>query len=170
MDDWLEAYENAGSPHRKYDLLRAEMARLRGEAHDADDGELFDPEGVAAALRSLDDSLDGALIAFVANDFGLPIAFRPDGVPHAAQDEIRRSILQGKYDTDDELNEVRETLLDRFPAVHKAIVAEYGEDAIRYHLPEGADRTTNFLTVREMVGLVDYTTNSAQREGLSRTY
>jgi len=170
MDDWLEEYENAESPHRQYDLLRAEMARLRGEAHDAEDGELFDPEEVAAALRSLDDSIDGALIAFVANDFGLPVAFRPDRVPRTAQAEIREAILRGKYDTDEELNDIRETLLDRFPAVHKAIVAAYGEDAIRYHLPEGSNETTNFLTVREMVGLVDYTTHSAQRDGLSRTY
>jgi hypothetical protein len=170
MDDWLAEYENAESLHRKYDLLRAEMARLRGEAHAADDGELFDPAEVAASLRSLDDSLDGDLIAFVANDFGRPIAFRPDGVPRGAQAEIREAILQAKYDTDEELNDIRETLLDRFPAVHKAIVAEYGADGIRYHLPEGSNGTTNFLTVREMVGLVDYTTNSAQRDGLSQTY
>jgi len=135
MCDWLDEYRGLDSPHEKYDSLRAEMARLRGEAHESDDGELFDRDEIAAALRSLDDALDGDLIAFVANDFGLPVAFRPDSVP----------------------------------AVHKVIVADYGEE-IRYHLPEGSNGATNFLTVWEMVGLVDYTTNSAQRDGLSQTY
>lgn len=41
---------------------------------------------------------------------------------------------------------------------------------VRYHLPEGSNDTTNFITVRETVGLIDYTTNSFQSDGLSVTY
>ena len=49
------------------------------------------------------------------------------------------------------------------------LVAEL-DDGVRYHLPEGTSEATNFLTVRETVGLVDYTTNGAQADGLSVTY
>jgi hypothetical protein len=146
------------------------VGRLRGEAHEQPDGELFDPDEVATELRGLDETLDGDLLAFVANDFGRPVAFRPASVPRTAQEEIRHGILQQKYDAHDDLDEIRRTLLDAFPTVHKAIIAEHREESLRYHLPEGSRETTNFLTVREMVGLVDYTTNSAQADELSQTY
>jgi hypothetical protein len=41
---------------------------------------------------------------------------------------------------------------------------------VRDHLPEGSNETTDFVTVREMASLVDYTTNSFQSDGLSVTY
>ena len=117
----------------------------------------------------------------VANDFGQPMSFRPEGVDRDWVDELRRGILAGKYDGDrGDLAAIREELLDAHPRIHEAIVAELpgadrteaGENAggVRYHLPEGTSEATNVLTVREMVGPVDYTTNSAQADGPSVTY
>lgn len=167
-EEWLTAYADAEEPNARYRLLRRELSRLRGEA---DLGTaLFDPDEVRETVASLAEDLDGALLAFVANDFGLPVAFRPEGTSIEAQRDVRRAILTGKYDRHEDLNAVRRAIREAHPRVHKVVAAEHGPRRVRYHLPEGSTEETAFLTVREMVGLVDYTTNSVQREGLSRTY
>ena len=162
----MAAYADADDPNERYRILRREMARLRGEGRDA----LFDADAVADTVRELDGRTDGVLVVFAANDFGLPMAYRPAGTGLELQDAVRRAILEEKYDEDEDLDDLRRELLAEHPGVHKAIVATFEEGRVRYHLPEGSDETTTFLTVREMVGLVDYTTNSAQRDGLSTTY
>ena len=168
MADWIGEYTETDDPNRKYDLLRAEMTRLRGQR---DAIEFFDEDAVGDDVRRLNETVDGDLLVFLANDFGRPRAYRPSDLAKDVQDEIRQAVLQNKYDdTNDDLNEVRRELLDAHPAIHKIIVAEYVGEDVRYHLPEGSNETTNFLTVREMVGLVDYTTNSFQSDGLSVTY
>lgn len=164
---WMEAYVETDNLNEKYKLLRDEMTRLRGEAGG---GDRFDPNAVAQTIHDLAERVDGQLLVFAANDFGLPIAFRPTDATEKDQAAVRNAILEEKYDEHQDLNEIRQALLEAHPAVHKAIVVECTEDVIRYHLPEGSNTTTNFLTVREMVGLVDYTTNSFQSDGLSRTY
>ena len=168
MANWMEEYAKTDDSNRKYDLLRAEVTRLRGQR---DSIEFFDEDAVRSDVSRSNETVDGELIVFVANDFGRPRAYRPSGVAKDVQDEIRQAVLQNKYDdTNEDLNEIRRELLDGHPGVHKVVVAEYSEENIRYHLPEGSNQTTNFVTVREMVGLIDYTTNSFQSNGLSTTY
>jgi hypothetical protein len=168
MTDFLDAYADATDSNRQYDLLRDELARLRGRR---DDVEYFDEEAVLAAVREANETVDGDLVVFAANDFGRPRAYRPEGLPRVRQDDVRQAILEDKYDaSNDDLDAIRRDLREAHPGLHKALVAECRSDVIRYHLPEGSNDSTNFLTVREMVGLVDYTTNSAQRDGLSVTY
>lgn len=168
MTDWMEEYTATDDLNQKYSLLRAEITRLRGRR---DDIEFFDSEAVRSDLRRLNETITGDLVVFVANDFGQPRAYRPQGVAVSVQNEIREAVLQNKYDdTNKDLNALRRELLAEHPAIHKAIVAEHSEKVSRYHLPEGSNETTNFVTVREMVGLIDYTTNSFQHDGLSRTY
>lgn len=179
-DDWLSTYHDADDLNEKYRLLRREMTQLRNELASrfeddefdvTDIPEFFEPEDVATTVDTLSTTLEGALVVFAANDFGLPVAFRPSDASLSIQDDIRQAILNTKYDKEnDDLREIRDELLERHPEIHKAIVAEYGDDEIEYFLPEGSNSTTNFLTVREMVGLVDYTTNSSQQEDLSVTY
>lgn len=168
MTDWIEEYTETEDSNEKYDLLRAEMTRLRGRR---DAVEFFDEEAVGRDVREANQTVSGELIVFVANDFGLPKAYRPRGVEKDVQDDVRRAILRDKYDeTNEDLDEIRRALLDAHPGIHKVVVAEYSDGNVRYHLPEGSNRTTNFVTVREMVGLVDYTTNSFQSDGLCETY
>lgn len=168
MADRIAEYAETDDLNRKYRLLRAEITDLRGRR---DDVEFFDEDAVGTDVRRLNESVRGELIVFAANDFGLPMAYRPSGVEKDAQDEIRRAVLQNKYDdTSEDLNEIRRELLDAHPGVHKVLAAAYSDGAVRYHLPEGSNEATNFVTVREVVGLIDYTTNSFQSEGLSRTY
>lgn len=168
MTDWTEEYARTDDLNEKYRLLRREMARLRGRREEV---EYYDHDAVGDRVRRMNEEVAGELIVFVANDFGSPRAYRPSGVPRDVQDEIRRALLQNKYDgTNEHLNEIRRELLAAHPGIHKVIVSEYVGDDVSYHLPEGSNETTNFLTVREMVGLIDYTTNSFQRDGLSVTY
>ena len=167
MSDPPDEYEEADDRNEKYRLLRDELARLRGEAEAHD---FFDEDAVAETVRRLDDRVDGDLLVFVANDFGRPMAYRPEAAGVEMLDAVRRAILENKYDdSNPDLNEIRRELLAEHPGVHKAVVAACDGCSLRYHLPEGSNETTNFLTVREMVGLVDYTTNGPQ-EGLRRTY
>jgi hypothetical protein len=165
MIDWMEKYGDADTPHERYKILRQEMTRLR-ETHS-----VFDREAVAETVSKLNEQQEGELIVFAANDFGLPMAYRPEETGVEIQDAVRRSILENKYDeSPEELNTARRELLEEHPRIHKAILAECSRGSIRYHLPEGSNTTTNFITVREMVGLVDYTTNSFQSDKLSMTY
>lgn len=168
MDDWMETYAELEDPNLKYELLREQATELRGQREQI---EFFDRDEVGETVRKLNEQVHGNLFVFVANDFGQPMAYRPKGAGFELQDAVRRAILEGKYDdSHSELINVRDTILDTHPEIHKVIVAEIDGSEVRYHLPEGSNETTNFLTVREMVGLVDYTTNSDQCEGLSKTY
>lgn len=168
MTKWVDEYTETEDLNQKYRLLRAEMTHLRGQR---DNIEFFDIDAVSSDVRRLNDTVSGELIVFVANDFGLPVAYRPESVEVKAQDKIRQAVLQAKYDdTNDDLNDIRRELLREYPSIHKVIVAEYSDEDIRYHLPEGSNETTNFITVREMVGLIDYTTNSFQSNDQSITY
>lgn len=168
MTDWMESYAATDDLNERYLVLRAEMERLRGRREDI---EFFDVDDVRADIRRLNETVDGDLLVFVANDFGRPMAYRPSGLARSVQDEPRQAILRDKYDdTNEDLDKIRRELLDTHPGIHKVIVATYSDDDIRYHLPEGSNESTNFLTVREMVGLIDYTTNSSQADGLSTTY
>jgi len=168
MTEWLAEYEESEDANEQYGLLREELTRLRGRREES---AFFDPDAVREDVRRLNEDVDGDLLVFLANDFGVPRAYRPEGVPVEAQDEIRQTLLSEKYDdSNEDLDAIRRELLADYPGVHKALVAVRDGDSVRYHLPEGASESTNFLTVREMVGLVDYTTNSFQRDGLSVTY
>lgn len=168
MTDWTEEYARTDSLDERYKLLREELTRLREHGRETD---RFDPDTVADTVRELNEEVDGDLVVFVANDFGLPVAYRPAGTGFWVQDAVRQSILEEKYDdSQPHLDKLRQVILERHAGVHKAIVAEVDGSSLRYHLPEGSNESTNFVTVREMVGLVDYTTNSDQREGLSGTY
>lgn len=110
----------------------------------------FDPDAVRGDGRRGNGTMSGDLIVFVANDFGLPKAYRPRNLEKGVQDEIRRAVLNNKYDgTNEDLNEIRRELLDEHPGIHEVIVAEYEGGAIRHRLPEGSNETTNFITVRE---------------------
>lgn len=163
-----DEYAAAETHNEKYRLLRDELARLRGQR---DEVEYFEEAAVKRDIRQFNADVDGELVVFVANDFGRPRAYRSERVAKTVQNDIREALLQDKYDdTTPELNRIRRALLDAHPGLHKVIVAEHSDGAIRYHLPEGSNDATNFITVREMVGLIDYTTNSFQSDGLSVTY
>jgi hypothetical protein len=177
MADFLADYADADDRNERYRLLRAEMTRLRAavvedvRAAEGPTDDFFRGTAVAETVRDLAGRVDGDLVVFLANDFGYPLGLRPDGTPLDRGNELREAILERKYDDDHEdLATLRADLLAAHPRVHKAIVAAFDDDGVRYYLPPGDRESTRFLTVREMVGLVDYVTNSAQAGDLSYTY
>jgi len=118
MTDWLTEYTETDDLNEKYGLLREEMTRLRGQR---DDIEFFDEDAVGSDVRRLNETVDGDLVVFLANDFGRPRAYRPSGVEREAQDEIRRALLANKYDdTNEDLNEIRRELLTHTPQSTKS--------------------------------------------------
>jgi len=160
-------YAAADDVDLKYRLLREEITRLRRAAEDR---RFTENEAFMDLLRVHNETVAGTLLVFAANDFGLPVALRPAGTPKAIQAEVRREILREKYRANAELNGIRQDLLGADSRVHKVLVATHHDGQIDYHLPGGHHESTNFVTVREAVGLVDYTTNSAQADDLSLTY
>lgn len=170
MSDWMDEYGTEEDFNEKYRLLWDELARLRAAAHAADERPVPEIGTIRPTVERLNERTDGQLVVFVANDFGRIGAFRPREANVEVQDRVRRAILSRKYDEHPDLDEIRRELLRSFPAIHKAMVAEYDEGDVRYHLPEGSNEATNFLTVREMVGLVDYVTNSTQSDDMSLVY
>lgn len=149
--------------NEQYRECRQELRRLRRRVGEQafDEVARFDETAVRDSVATHDEEIDGRLVVFVANDFGMPVAYRPSSLPIEAQNVVRERILDVKYDRDDGLNAIRKDLTDR-TRIHKALVCSIGEESIDYHLPGAATGKTNFLTVREAVGLVDFCTNGSQ--------
>lgn len=164
---WMEEYRETEDVNQKYRLLREEVTQLRQQAQDK---RFTDNDEVMELLREQNAKFEGELLVFAANDFGYPVALRPAGTSLDVQEAVREEILQEKYKDNPELDTVRQQLLDADARIHKALVVHHDGGSIDYHLPGGRNENTNFLTVREAVGLVDYVTNSAQRDGLSKQY
>lgn len=170
MDDFLSAYQQASGVNERYQLLRSEAKRLRQEARDRD---FRQSEDVHQILADANQDLEGSLIAFCANDFGWPVAFRPEGMDPERQDLVRRWILEGKYEVDEDLKDLQEVqtqLMDADPRIHKVLVAEVDAEEVRYFLPEGKSEASTFLMVREPLGLIDWTTHSRRAANFQVEY
>lgn len=153
--------------NERYQRKRSELQELRRTVHATafDEVARFPVEDLVRTLRTYHDRVTGDLLAFVANDFGMPVAFRPNRLDKPVQDRVRVEILERKYQQDEKLNAIREAIVEDV-RIHKALVAAIDGDEIRYHLPGVTNGATNFITVREGVGLVDFCTNGNQKNCL----
>lgn len=165
-DEWLAAYAAADDVNAKYRLLRLEAKRLRQRAQRPEDVTFTDDPAFLELVRECNEQVDGTLLVFAANDFGWPVALRPTGTSKQLQADVRAELLVEKYKSSPELDEIRGTLLEADGRVHQALVARHDGDEIDYHLPGGWKEDTNFLTVREALGLIDYITHGHQREAI----
>lgn len=165
-DEWIARYTATDDVNARYRLLREEATRLRQRAVRPDDMKFTDDPAFLNLVRDLNEELEGTLLVFAANDFGWPVALRPAGTPKRLQEEIRRELLKQKYRSSPKLDEIRMQLLEADERIHQVLVATHDGDRIDYHLPGGWKTNTNFLTVREAIGLVDYITNGHQREAI----
>ncbi|MCU4743288.1 hypothetical protein [Natronoglomus mannanivorans] len=165
-DEWLDAYTTEEDVNAKYHLLRREAKRLRQHAERPADMKFTDDPAFLDLVRACNERVDGTLLVFAANDFGWPVALRPTGTSKQLQADVRTELLAEKYKSSPELDEIRRTLLDADVRVHQALVVRHSGDEIDYHLPGGWKVDTNFLTVREALGLIDYITHGHQREAI----
>lgn len=164
--EFLTAYAEADSVNSKYRMLRREATRLRQLAERPDDVKFIHNPAVLDVIRECNDRVEGTLLVFAANDFGWPVALRPEGTPEQLQEDVRRELLCEKYKSNPELDEIRKAVLETDPRIHQVLVARHDGDQIDYHLPGGWKTNTEFLTVREALGLIDYITNGHQREAM----
>lgn len=156
-------------PNEEYRSILTRCTELRRHAQDRGIREvgMFATSSFLSEVRRYNRQLDDELVVFAANDFGIPVAVRSSAVPLDAQNDVRERILTEKYRVSRPLNEIREALLLEYPRVHKVLVATCG-DEVDYHLPEPSSPLTNFQSVRDALGLVDWTTNGVDRN--CRTY
>lgn len=146
-------------PNERYRELLGEQIELRSQ-HSPD----VDIEGVKAVLRERQDEFDGYLVVLVANDFGKPVAFLPEAagdystVLNAVLDEIHEEKWSAEHDG---LRAVRNQLFEAVDSLHKVLPALYFEDgSAEYDIAPGRDQAYNFVTIRQVVGLVDWIANA----------
>ncbi|WP_435332968.1 hypothetical protein [Haloarchaeobius sp. TZWWS8] len=151
-------------------MRRDSIARLR----ESDEESTLDVDAIAAVCRTRSQEFDGHLVFFGASDFGHPEAFVPAAVDGSA---LKRRVLDGLHEesgkwqgTDEELRAVRDAYFEAAPNLHKGLAVLVTEDGVRYDLEGGVAETNNFVTIRQVAGLVDWLTNSYQAERLTTTY
>lgn len=139
---------------------------------DADAFPPLDVEAIGDVLATEGAEFDGDLVVVAASDFGHPAAFVPEGPePAVALNRLLAELHReaGKWSEDESLQGVRTAVRDAEPNVHKVLPALLAED-VRYDLPSGTDSRANFVTIRQVVGLVDWVANSYQAGRLTVRY
>ncbi|KYH26324.1 hypothetical protein HAPAU_14210 [Halalkalicoccus paucihalophilus] len=136
----------------------------------------LDHDAVRAVLRNRNDGFDGHLVFFAASDFGEPLVFLPEGV--SDRDAALQAILDRLHERkwrarNPELRDVRHRLFEEVRGIHQGLPALYRSDGnAGYDIDYPWNRTYNFVTIRQAVGLVDWVTNANEPwlDGLRRTY
>lgn len=169
--------EDVTELNEQYLTTLHQQADLRGrgyEALDAADGPPLDLTALAATCRQYADRFDGRLVLFVASDFGHPAAFVPEGSDAAAD---KAAVLDGLHQeagkwqgSHEGLRAVRDAAFETEPNLHKALAALVTDTGVEYDLERGIHADYNFVTIRQVVGLVDWLANSYQADGLTVRY
>lgn len=158
--------EQADLRRRGYELLEAEDAFPP-----------LDTDALSAVCRNHAARFDGRLLLFGASDFGHPAAFVPDRGAETIEGADRAAVLDGLHEeagkwqgSHDGLRELREAAFAADPNLHKGFAAHVTDDGVEYDLEGGVDEAYNFVTIRQVVGLVDWLTNSFQADALTVRY
>lgn len=152
----------------RYHTIRESAAEMASEA---DKNEYwFDADAVREVLRDAAGDVDGELFAFVGNDFGLSLAFRPEGTARDRQEAVADALLARGEEEDGVLSAVADRIRATDDRIHKVLVAAIDVDGnVRYHCP--LDGTPpGFLTLCEAVGIVNVTTQGFRQSIVSQTY
>lgn len=147
------------NPNERYRELIQEQITLRRENRAT-----IDVDEVKRILRDRQTEFDGHLVVLVANDFGKPIAFLPEeaGDYSTVLNSILDEIHDQKWDAENfDLRDVRNQLMEEVAGLHKVLPALYfGEEAAEYDITAGKDLSYNFVTIRQVAGLVDWLANA----------
>lgn len=158
-------------PDELYVYLLARQRKLR-----ASNGANLDEDGVRTVLEERATDFEGHLLFFAASDFGQPRVFFPADLPDP--DAVLQSVLDRihteKWSPDhDRLRDVRRQVFEEVSGVHQGLPALYhGSGEAEYDLAGPWDGVYNFVTIRQVVGLVDWVTNADEEwvEGRRLTY
>ncbi|MCH7661198.1 MAG: hypothetical protein IH933_11685 [Euryarchaeota archaeon] len=162
---------NASNPHERYRQLLAQALDMRDNNQSN-----LDHGGIRSVLRERNGEFDGELVFFVGNDFGEPRVFLSEAIgdQQAALEAVLDRIHEQKWRADHAgLRSVRNQVLDEVQSVHQGLPAVYhGNGSADYDIDFPWNRTYNFVTIRQAVGLVDWMTNAQDPwlDGLRLTF
>lgn len=146
-------------PNDRYRELLSEQIAFRSE-----NSPDIDLDGVKAVLRERQGDFDAELVVLAANDFGKPVAFLPEEageystILNAVLDEIHEQKWGAEQE---ELRSVRKQLFEGVKGLHKVLPALYHSDgSAEYDIAPGRDQAHNFVTIRQVAGLVDWIANA----------
>ncbi|ADJ14209.1 hypothetical protein [Halalkalicoccus jeotgali] len=146
-------------PDERYLQLLAAQRELR-----ASNGSNLDTDGIRAVLEERAADFEGQLLFFAASDFGQPRVFLPSDLsdPDDALQAVLDRVHAEKWSPDhDGLRAVRRRVFEETTGVHQALPALfYDSGDAEYDLTGPWDEEYNFVTIRQVVGLVDWLTNA----------
>lgn len=132
----------------------------------------MDTEAIADLLRKRQEEFEGHLVFFAASDFGRPVVFLPAGLDDHTEmlNAVLDRIHEQKWQAENErLRSVRHHVFDEVDGIHQGLAAVcYDDGSAEYDIVYGWHGVYNFLTIRQVVGLVDWVTNANER-WLART-
>ena len=136
----------------------------------------MDEDGVRSVLDENDQRFDGRLIGFAANDFGQPRVFLPESV--SDQDATLQAVVDAVHEEkwrarNSALRDVRNEVVTDVQGVHQCLCAALRDDgSADYDIDFPSNATYNFLTIRQVIGLVDWMATADERwlDGLRLTY
>lgn len=163
--------DTGGKPDELYLRLLARQRELRATAPAT-----LDEDAIRTILAESAPEFDGHLIFFAASDFGKPRVFLPANLadPDRALGTILDRIHREKWSDEHEgLRAVRNRVFVEAPGIHQGLPAVYyGPENAAYDLTGPWDGAYNFVTIRQVVGLVDWLTNADEEwtDGRRLTY
>lgn len=138
----------------------------------------MDEETIRSVLDENQSRFDGDLLFFAANDFGQPRTFLPEHLSEQEQDAALQAVLDGVHERkwrarNSALRDVRNRMFEEVRGIHQGFGAVYRDDGSGdYDIDFPSNATYNFLTIRQVVGLVDWLANAGDSwdDGLRLTY
>jgi hypothetical protein len=130
-------------------------------------GPTMDIGAISDLLRKRQEEFEGHLVFFAASDFGHPVVFLPAGLENHTEmlNAVLDRIHEQKWQAENEqLRSVRHHVFDEVDGIHQGLAALcYDDGSAEYDIVYGWHGVYNFLTIRQVVGLVDWVTNADER-------
>lgn len=152
---------DASDPNERYLQLVAQQMELRD-----DNRPNMDEDAIRSILGERGAEFDGHLLFFGSNDFGQHRVFLPEELSdqQACLDAVLDRVHERKWRArNSDLRGVRDRMLDEVRGIHRGLPALYhGDGTAEYDIDFPWNRTYNFVTVRQAVGLVDWVTKAKE--------
>ncbi|WP_122089220.1 hypothetical protein [Halalkalicoccus subterraneus] len=164
---------DADDPNAQYlDLIDQQL-----DLRDTTDPDM-DEDAIRSVLEENESRFDGDLVFFAANDFGQPRAFLPDHLSDEEQDAALQAVLDAIHEEkwrarNSALRDVRDQMFEDVRGIQKGLGGVYRDDGSGdYDIDFPSNASYNFVTIRQVAGLVDWMANAGDRwdDGLRLTY
>lgn len=155
-------YHGRKSPDEQYLQLVSEQISMRAAY-----APTIDIDTISDLLKTREKEFDGRLVFFAASDFGRPVVFLPANFNNTDTrlNTVLDTIHEQKWQAENkQLRSVRHQVFDEVDGIHQGLAAVcYDDGSVEYDIVYGWHGVYNFLTIRQVVGLVDWVTNADER-------